>query len=493
MITGRRLHLALATCVALCAGCAGVVRFPAPQSTQQVDAERTLAFDTDGDGRPDYWQFAGADGRKTALAYALPGTATPGPRINLDDQPAADCPHLLIALDGVPFDVVADLWQRGHFRLFRPPARVICCFPSMTDLALAELFHAGPCPGYEALHFDRGANRLSDSSAVYLSGRSSPWLAQMSYRCSLWWDVLVYLNPQPVFDHEVQGMLRTFRGVQSGAAYAYSVGTAGLGTRGGRPAIEKYLLAIDRLCEQLVFERQGRVKLTLTADHGHNLVANQRVSFNRRLRAAGYRPARALHGPHDVVPIAYGLVTYAGFHTTDAPGVARCLVQDDSVEFAAYPAGDVIEIVDRAGTARLMRGGGGWRYEPGLGDPLRLNGIIARMKRDGHVTSAGDIDDEAIFQATLKHYYPDPLARLWRAFHGQVENPPDVIANLRDGACHGSGFFYAMVGGRVASTHGALNARNSTTFALTTLGELPPGLRSADVLPALDRFRAPRP
>jgi hypothetical protein len=35
---------------------------------------------------------------------------------------------------------------------------------------------------------------------------------------------------------------------------------------------------------------------------------------------------------------------------------------------------------------------------------------------------------------------------------------------------------------------------NSTTFALTMLGELPPALRSADLVPALEALRSePRP
>ena len=70
-----------------------------------------------------------------------------------------------------------------------------------------------------------------------------------------------------------------------------------------------------------------------------------------------------------------------------------------------------------------------------------------------------------------------------------AENPPDVIANLRDGACYGSRFFHVMIG-KVASTHGSLNRINSTTFALTMLGELPPAMRSHDVLPALEALRS---
>lgn len=465
-------------------GCASRPDFPAPVSVRPLNGEKKLVFDVDGDGHPDYWQYRGPDGRIRALAYADDGPG-PGPRLELDEIPASTGPHFIIVLDGVPFDVVADMYRDGHFRLFHPPVKVICGYPSMTDLALAEMFHAGPCLGYQALYFDRRANRLSDGSAVYLSGRNSPWLPRMDYRCSLWWDVKVYLDPQAVFDHELRGIADTFAGIEGGRTCAYSVGTAGLGTRGGRPAIERYLAAVDRLCEQIVHERRGQVKITLTADHGHNLVVGQRVSFNDTLRSAGYRPTNTLRGPRDVVTISYGLVTYAEFHTRDPAGVAACLVQHPDVEFVCYPEGDTIVVVDRAGHARLRRTATGLAYAPQTADPLRLAPIIEGLRGDGRVAADGGVKEAVLFAATVDHEYPDPLRRVWDAFHREVLNPPDVIANLRDGACHGSGFFHAMIG-EVTSTHGSLNRMSSVTFALTMLGELPPALRTRKLMPALD-------
>jgi hypothetical protein len=354
----------------------------------------------------------------------------------------------------------------------------------MTDLALADLFRCGPCLACQALYFDRAANRLSNSSAVYLHAQNSPWVRFMDYRCSFWWDVLVYLDPQPVFNHEMNGMLREFRRHEQGRACAYSVGSAGLGTRGGRPAIEQYLRAVDQLCERIVYERRGRVKITLTADHGHNLVENRLISFDQVLTEAGYHPARALRGPRDVVTISYGLVTYAELFTADPAGVVECLVRHPDVDFACYPEGDEVVVRDQRGQARIWRAAQGFIYDLTAGDPLQLAETIARLRAQGKVTDAGEIDDEAFFAATLEHDYPDALDRLWRAFHALVGHAPDLIVNLRDGACHGWRFFRDMVG-KVSSTHGSLNRANSTTFVMTMLGEPPPAMRTRDVLPAL--------
>ncbi|NLG42428.1 MAG: hypothetical protein GX547_04215, partial [Phycisphaerae bacterium] len=66
------------------------------------------------------------------------------------------------------------------------------------------------------------------------------------------------------------------------------------------------------------------------------------------------------------------------------------------------------------------------------------------------------------------------------------------IAGLRSGYCHGSRFFYEAIGKGVASTHGGLRRDTSTTFVMSMLGDLPPALRSQDILPALARLREVR-
>jgi hypothetical protein len=248
------------------------------------------------------------------------------------------------------------------------------------------------------------------------------------------------------------------------------------------------LIDVESLCERIVFERRGRVKITLLADHGHNMFENRRATFAELLRKHGYRPTNRLRKDRDVVVIEYGLVTYADFYTSDPVGVGTCILTDPRVEFVCYPDQDAVVVRNEDGLARIRRGDGGYYYDASGGDPLKLAPILERLKAEGGLTTNGEIIDQALFVATIHHEYPDPLRRLWEAFHGLVDQPPDLIANLRDGTYHGNGFFAAVMG-RVASTHGALNSVNTTTFAMTMLGELPPAMRSVEVLPALRRLR----
>ncbi|MFH1748493.1 MAG: hypothetical protein ABIG44_15775, partial [Planctomycetota bacterium] len=360
-------------------GCSSGVNFPEPVTIHSAGGQRMLAYDTDHDNQPDFWQYQNAAGRKHAIAYAADDLAEPALPIELDNIDATTCPHFMMVLDGVPFELVEELYQSGHFRFFHPPARVICCYPGMTDLALADLFHTNSCNAFQALYFDRQSKQLTGGSSAYLDAVNSPWVSHVDYRCSFWWDALVYLDPQAVFDHELRGMLRTFRARDAGEARAYSVGTAGLGTRGGREAILKYLRTVDRLCEQIIHERRGQVKLTLTADHGHNLTPNHKISFRKTLAAGGYRQSKSLRRPNDVVVVPYGLVTCAEFYTADPASVAECLLGHEAVELACYPTLISIRlgskhfdlvVRDRHGQAVVTQTPNGFHYDSSHGDPL---------------------------------------------------------------------------------------------------------------------------
>src|SRR2546421_168709 len=68
-------------------------------------------------------------------------------------QTRARC--LLLCLDGVPFDVVTEARSRGLFDNFNTPVRLLSPFPTLTNVALAQMLGATVPNGYESLYFDR--------------------------------------------------------------------------------------------------------------------------------------------------------------------------------------------------------------------------------------------------------------------------------------------------------------------------------------------------
>jgi hypothetical protein len=478
---------------ALLTGCRAVPRFH--EQPIRIDklgnTGQIISFDMDKDGRADYWQQLDCSGRKVELRFgARPGE--PNERVHPDSITLQEAPHFIIALDGVPYELVEELYRQGRFRLFYPPSRVVTCFPGMTNPAFQRIFGGEKPIAYESKYFDRKRNRMAGGNDTYLSGKAADWAGNLDYRCSFKLDAVSYLKPDMVFKHELREITEVFRKTRKGTRIVYSVATAGLGTRGGREAILEYLRTIDQLCEQIVYERRGRVKISLLADHGHSTSGKGRVSFEKLLEDNGYHSASRLKNPKDVVTVEFGLVTYAAYYTDDPAGVAAALLKDPRIALACYPAasrqntsdGSNVVVQTSHGRAKVCQRQGRFGYEVEYGDPLELLDIISQLRQGGKVNAEGLIEDRAMFEATLNHTYPDPLRRVWLAFNGLVQQPPDLVVCLKDGWVHGSGLFYSALG-KVASTHGSLNQPDSMTFAMTMLGEPPPALRLEEVMPNL--------
>ncbi|MBN2560831.1 MAG: hypothetical protein JXQ75_07870 [Phycisphaerae bacterium] len=445
---------------------------PQPNYQQHLEDGRitTLSFDDDADGRPDE-------------TVELSGSH-------------ADRPHFIIVLDGVPFDVVKAMYDEGHFRLFDPPARLVSVFPAMTDVALSRVFHTKPCIAVEALYFDRERNALSNGNDVYMSGKNTPWTAAVDYHAPQSVAVNTYLNPWSVFSAELREMHRLFSRstgltragsvTEAPLAVAYSVGAAGIGTRQGEKGIRAYLTEVEKLCERVTYDRRGKVRFSILADHGQSLRQCQRVSFEETLTNAGFRIGKSIKDPNDVVIISYGLVTCAQFHTDRPRAVAAALVRHPGVDLAMFREGNHVVVQNAAAIATIRKRPGGFVYDTSDGDPLALAPILERLRAEGHITEDGAIADRPLLMATADHTYPDPLHRIWTCFDDLVEKPADLIVSLKPDACYGSKFFHFFVA-PVASTHGGLDYLSSVTFLLTnaTPGPPPSVLRSEDVLEAL--------
>src|SRR5262245_12497844 len=60
---------------------------------------------------------------------------------------------LFVALDGIPFSMVENLFRAGRLPGFQAPSRVISAFPSTTTMGFTGLFKslgAKKAPGYDA-------------------------------------------------------------------------------------------------------------------------------------------------------------------------------------------------------------------------------------------------------------------------------------------------------------------------------------------------------
>jgi len=439
-------------------------------------ANAVRAYDTNGDSIADFFLISSSNGRVNVLGYDTDGDEKPDELINLDAIKPANTRHLVIILDGVPFDLVQQMRNEGSLAVFHQPSRVIAPYPTTTDVCFEDFFSYSPCPAFEALYFDRRKNKLVGGKIAYLKGDNAPYNQLLDYRANLLWDIIGYVYPKEVFTKEINDAKRLFDKRQSQEVITYFVSSAGVGTAAGSPGHRFCLDIVERFILQVLWETRGLVNITLLADHGHTYTPARPADIAGHLESRGWNITEKLIGDNDVVYPRFGLETFAGFSTRRSNALAVDLIDAEGVEIVSYVNGsDVIVIGSNGAKAVISENDGKFKYHCKSGDPLDLEKILATIQAN----SNGYRDRDALLAATADHIFPAPLQRLWRAHFALVENPPDVIASLENDYFSGSESFSNRV--TVASTHGGLNRANTTTFIMSTLGTLPPVLRTADI------------
>lgn len=479
----------------LLAGCPapGPAMFPpSPLAVKRTptDLEERL-YDLTGDGRPDYRERLGTDGRIALLRFDDDGDGADLEDVSWPQRDAADLRHLVLILDSIPFDMVNDAWRNGRFRLFFPPSPTISPFPVMTDVSLSAFFGVLPSLAVESEYYD--GKRLNDPYATYAKELvAGPWLAYTDYHLNNVAHAFGYLAPEPWYDHELGRIQRRFLRSKKSPYVAYLMGPSALGAHQGRNGHLTALVRLDRTCQAIVHRLRGRVQITLMSDHGHNLVPSRRIPLADVLARCGYRVRSRLRDPADVVVPEFGVTTYAGIYTLSPARVARDVAGIEGVDFTTYlDANDEVVIVGRRGVARIASNGAGFRYQCESGDPVRLLRIVESLTATNAVDRNGFVNDRALRRATKDHDYPDPLHRLWRAFHGQTVHTPDVIVSIRDGWHCGSRLQSALVD--VQATHGNLGRASTCGFVMSTAGRVDDMARMEDLAGALRAIGVPVP
>ena len=471
------------------AGCrAPAVDFPAVSVVSEARlAGAAAAYDTDGDGVAELFGYANQAGRIDRIAYVTaPTTHQAGEAgrviIDLDALPAGRCRHLVIILDGFGYDVVRDYYDAGGLRMFHPPAKVVAPYPTLTDPSIEDILGYVPCRAFEAMYFDRSANRLSGGAWDYLAGENQPYNDLLDYRADLLWDAIGYVASWEVFEKEIHDIKRLFDARSGKETIVYLVSSAGVSTVAGQAGQVRCLQMVEQLVNQVIFETRGLTKVTLLADHGHSYSPAQLIDLEEHLKGNGWRLTKSLSGPRDVVYVQFGLLTYASFATNSPADLAGDLVACKGVQLASFATDDTVVVLAPDGQRAVIARDQGnhdnharFSYTPSGGDPLEILAVLATLEAD----QAGFYDADELLAATVDHKYPAPLQRLWRAHFGLVENVPDVIISLADNFYAGSASFAGSVD--IASTHGGLNRNNSVTFIMSTAGELSGPMRSADI------------
>lgn len=433
--------------------------------------ESWQAFDVDGDGVLD--RFVTPDGEWTRPS-----------RFHRPPQR-----WLVVCIDAVPFGVMEELWQRGHFREFHRPSALVSTFPSDSELAIAAVLHAPPGPGYEHQYFDRAANRLRGGVFLTLSGRRIPYLQRFDYVAPGWHKSVQYVLVRRGWHAEMGRLRRQFRQAQKPVFHAHVSSGDPLFHMLTRTEAQQLLLEFEPVIREAYYAGRGELGILLWSDHGNSMVRSRSVPLDDLLKTRGWRRTDTLRAPRDVVVPAYGLVGF--FVVYCAPEavaeLATDLVSLEGAELVIYrvPEPNTVVLLGAGGSRARLRwndAGTRYRYKPEHGDPLELGPVLAALAAAGRVDTEGWVADADLFATTARARLPDAVARIraWASTE-QVENPADIVVSLKPGYYQGKGVFDRIV--TMEGTHGALERDSSLGFAMGT-DPLPETLRLRDLLPA---------
>ncbi|MDB5293660.1 MAG: hypothetical protein JWL69_4901 [Phycisphaerales bacterium] len=482
---GLGCRLVLFCSVALLVGCSapsGRIDFPAKPLER---SPRGLFYDIHHTGRADFALMPDEHGKLDVLGYDHDGDGKFDRLYRLSDYANEDVPHLIVLLDSIPYQKLTEAYAAGRLAWFDPPAKVIPPFPTLTELIFTKVLGAPPLPGMIDQYYDRDKGTVQkDLWNRVIHTYREPWERRLHYDATMYQSGLAYLDPRPWLGAELLLAKEAFDRNPDRVTLVYFTSASAMLCRYGAEGFDETIDGIERMCLRILYERQGAVKITLMADHGHNLMASKNVILDQTLKDAGFNPASSLKKPNDVVMEINGLVTYAGVRTTQPVAVAAALLKRPEIHLATYLQQDRVIVRDALGTAAIECRNRRVRYRPIDRDVLGYAPVIAQLQAVGKADADGFAADDDWFAATLDHEYPDAPRRLWDAFHGTVVNPPDVMLVVRDGYCIGLPEYERFV--HMASTHGGLNQRNSATFVMTMTGRVKGPMKSRDILRTIE-------
>ena len=405
------------------------------------------------------------------MLVLLPGLSAARPessKAKLSQQLSPDgLPRrLVLALDGIPYDVFVEMQREGHFADFSPAGRMVSTFPALSDVAFAQIEGSLPPAGYQTRHFDPELGKVVGNNVGALSERAHPKIASDASPHSVPHRVYGYIAPMRVARSELRQIGEEMLASRKDVFVAYLGTSDAVLHLHGRQGAREYLLFVDAYLRGLqarVRERSGRsLKIDIVSDHGSTMMGSRVVPVEDALRECGFRRNMKMEGERDVAFALPGIVSSMAISTRPAMAeeAARCLAPLPGMDLVAVNRGEVVGVLGPGGEAEVRQLSAAperYGYRALRGDPL---GLLALAPGSGNER---EFDQAALFALTRDGERPDVLRRLWRAFHGEVGKPSTLLLSLRDGHEVGNPAlrFATRLRGGHAGTHGSLTRLSS--------------------------------
>ena len=273
----------------------------------EATADRRL-YDVDSDGAGDFAVLADERGNFDLIAYDDDEDGEFDRTYRLSEYADSEVPHFIVLLDSIPYQPARERYEEGEWSFFAPPTKVIAPFPTMSGVIFSQIMGVAPMDSANNRYYDARTGRHHDGIWARIWGHTNAWQRPLHYRASYMQNGLAFLEPRPWFGAELALAKGAFDESGDRETIVYIASTSGMMSKYGSEGLEEILDGFERLCMQVIYERDGAVKISALSDHGHNLMPPTRMDLEPALRAAGFVPSDRLQSARDVVIDLDGLV-----------------------------------------------------------------------------------------------------------------------------------------------------------------------------------------
>lgn len=393
--------------------------------------------------------------------------------------------HLYLGLDSVPCSIFMEAQERGLFKDFHPPSKVIAPFPALSNYAWAVIMNTEKMESYQAKYYHFGLNKIVGRLLHEVGKPTYPNRFDFSDERVIK-KILAYITGGGSVKGEMKQLGEKVLASNQPRLFFALIGTSDIVAHmKGAKGLHKLLKIVDRELVQIREEHFKKFKeplvVTLVSDHSNTLKRGKIISVKKVLKENNFNLTKKLKGPNDVIYYSSGILSVANFFIRDIRKIELAHT------LATQPWSDVVVTFDREKDVFLVisqKGTLTFEYH----DEKKEFRIINLVGADllglvPHLPLGKWIPQSQVLEASVKTGYPDSLMRIqtgltpWR-----VNHPASVIVSLKPGYESGSKFmkFLSKLRGR-SGTHGGLAALESVGIISSTNYDFPEWVPAREV------------
>lgn len=418
--------------------------------------------------------------------------------------PKANLVHprtLFLALDGIDYELAAELKNEGAFKTFQDPVPFISTFPSATTVGFTGIFqplNVGTVPGYESRFYTPKQNKIMGGTPFDVYNIPIHYKYYFDeFRHKMFEKAMMYSLPGLAAKGDLIRTKKALFTSKKPIVMTYVGGTDGLAHLSGRNRTKQYLRYLDTYLTKLKknYEKKyhSHLRIVLYSDHGFHHQHPQSVSneeMKKKLKKVGLHLDTKQKSSHEIITVKYGLLSSGVLFTPkenrEKAALALCDVKGIDLVFWNNEKNHSIWMCNSMGEkARLdYQSQKLSRYVPLKGDPLHYLPLLKK-----HGLGGSWVSEKTWLTLTNHQEYPDALYRLYDAFFNLVENKAGLMFSTQKNYQFGSGAArfgsHLKLGGH-KGTHGGLFWEASAGMVMVSENfqkKLPDVLRYDELFP----------